>query len=161
MREEGIVVESCGDRAKIKVERSSACGHCSARSLCRPFGETHNLMEVANPAAASEGQRVVVAVEPARLMKNSLVVYGIPMVALIAGAALGAQISRIRVGEDATDIGAIAGAATFLGLALIAVRLFDRAASRKVENLPRIVEVLREQTTEVGGNGPHTDPEAQ
>ena len=155
MREEGVVVESCGDRARIRVERGSACGHCSARALCRPFGETYNVMEVANPAGASKGQRVVVAVEPDRLVKNSLVVYGIPMAALIAGAALGAHIARAWVREEATDVGAIAGAAILLGLALAAVRALDRVASRKVENLPKIVGVLREQTAEVGGDGPH------
>jgi sigma-E factor negative regulatory protein RseC len=155
MREEGVVVESCGDRARIRVEQSSACGHCSARALCRPFGETYNVMEVANPAGASKGQRVVVAVEPDRLVKNSLVVYGIPMTALIAGAALGARVARAWVGEEATDVGAIAGAAILLGLALAAVRALDRAASRKVENLPKIVEVLGEQTAEVGGDGAH------
>jgi sigma-E factor negative regulatory protein RseC len=112
-------------------------------------------MEVANPAGASKGQRVVVAVEPDRLVKNSLVVYGIPMAALIAGAALGAQIARAWVRVEATDVGAIAGAAILLGLALAAVRALDRVASRKVENLPKIVGVLREQTAEVGGDGPH------
>jgi len=153
VREEGIVVESCGDRAKIKVQRSSACGRCSARALCRPFGETYNLMEVANPPGASEGQRVVVAVEPARLVKNSLVLYGIPMAALIAGAAVGARISRIRFGEDATDLGAIAGAAAFLALALIAIRAIDRAAARKVGTLPTVVEIVEQQAAEVGGDG--------
>lgn len=152
MREDGVVVESCGGRARIRVERSSACKHCSAKALCRPFGETHNVMEVANPAGASKGQRVVVVVEPARLVKNSLVVYGIPMVALVAGATVGAHISRVWVREDAADIGAIAGAAMFLGLALILIRALDRVAGRKVDSLPRIVEVVREQATEVGGD---------
>lgn len=155
MREEGIVVESCGDRARIRVERSSACGRCSARALCHPFGETYNMMEVANTVGACKGQRVVVAVEPDRLVKNSLVVYGIPLAALIAGATLGAQIASTSGGGDTTDIGAIIGAAISLGLALVAVHAVDRAASRKVGSLPRIVGVLREQAAEVGGDGAH------
>jgi sigma-E factor negative regulatory protein RseC len=153
VREEGIVLECCGDRAKIKVERSSACGHCSARALCHPFGEMHGLMEVANPVRASEGQRVVVVLEPTRLVKNSLVVYGIPLAALIAGAAVGAQIPRLWVGDDATDIGAIAGAATFLGLALIIIRAIDRGAAKKVETLPTIVAIAEQQAREVGADG--------
>jgi len=153
VREEGVVVESSGDRARIRVERSSACKHCSAKVLCRPFGETHNVMEVANPAGASKGQRVVVAVEPDRLVKNSLVVYGIPIAALIAGAALGSRIALAAGGEEAADVGAIAGAAVFLGLAVILMRALDRIAGRKVDTLPRIVEVVREHEAEVGGDG--------
>ena len=153
MREEGVVVESSGDRARISVERSSACKKCSAKALCRPFGETHNVMEVANPAGAAKGQRVVVAVEPDRLVKNSLVVYGIPIAALIAGAALGSQIARGARGDEAADVGAIAGAAVFLGLAVILMRALDRIAGRKVESLPRIVEVVREHEAGVGGVG--------
>ena len=153
MREEGIVVESCGDRARIRVERSSECKHCSARAMCRPFGENYNVMEVANPAGASKGQRVVVAVDPARLVKNSLVVYGIPLTAFITGAAVGASIGRVWAREGAGDVGAIVGGAIFLGLALIVMRALDRAASRNVESLPRIIEVVEEQAAEVGGDG--------
>ena len=161
MREEGVVVEACGDRARIRVERSSACNHCSARTLCRPFGEAYNVMEVANPAAATKGQRVVVAVEPARLMKNSLVVYGIPIVALIAGASLGGYVWRLR---DETDVGALIGAAVFLGLALVVMRVLDRVAARKVENLPRIIEVLEEQKEQDSAGGhdaSHNNPGRQ
>ena len=153
MREEGVVVESRGDRARIRVERSSACKNCSAKVLCRPFGETHNVMEVANPEGAAKGQHVVVAVEPARLVKSSLLVYGIPIAALIAGAAVGSQIARAAPGDEAADVGAIAGAAVFLGLAVILMRALDRIAGRKVESLPRIVEVVREHEAGVGGVG--------
>jgi sigma-E factor negative regulatory protein RseC len=110
-------------------------------------------MEVANPAGASKGQRVVVAVEPDRLVKSSLLVYGIPIAALIAGAALGSQIARAAPGDEAADVGAIAGAAVFLGLALILMRALDRIVGRKVDSLPRIVEVVREDEVEIGGDG--------
>jgi sigma-E factor negative regulatory protein RseC len=110
-------------------------------------------MEVANTLGASAGQRVVVTVDPARLVKNSLVVYGIPLAALIAGAALGAQISQVWVGQDATEIGAIAGAAILLGLALIVMRAIDRTAAKKVEPLPTIVEIVEQQPAEAGRDG--------
>ena len=142
MREEGTVVESYGDRAKIRVERSSACRHCSARALCRPFGETSNVMTVGNPPGASVGQRVVVAIEPVRLVKSSLMVYGIPVAAFIIGAAVGGHIGRVRAGDVGTDIGAIVGAAMLLALALMGVRVLDRTAARDVEGLPQIVEIL-------------------
>jgi sigma-E factor negative regulatory protein RseC len=144
VREEGIVVESHDDRARIRVERGSACGHCSAKALCRPFGETFSQIEVANPIGAAQGQRVVVAIEPARLVRNSLFLYGMPAAALVVGAIAGSYLAGILFEKDGADVGAIIGAAVFLGLALVVTRALDRAAARKVEGLPRIVEILED-----------------
>ena len=82
---------------------------------------------------------------PAQLVKNSLVVYGVPMVALIAGAAVGAYFGRVWAEEKGTDVGAIIGAAVFLGLAVIVMRVLDRAAAGKVQSLPRVIEILEEK----------------
>lgn len=142
MHEEGTVVESHGDRARIQVERGSACKHCSAKALCRPFGETSSLLEVANPVGAAQGQRVVVAIEPARLVKNSLLLYGMPAAALVAGAISGSYLAGILFEKDRADVFAIIGAVILLGLALVVTRVLDRAAARKVEGLPRIVAIL-------------------
>ena len=144
MREKGIVVESCGDRARIRVERGSTCRHCSAKALCRPFGETFSLLEVADPIGTAQGQRVIVAIEPARLVKNSVVLYGMPAAALVVGAISGTYIGRVLFEKDVSDAGAIIGAAIFLGLALVATRLLDRAAARRVEIMPTVVEILEE-----------------
>ncbi len=142
VREEGIVVESCGDRARIRVERGSACKHCSARALCRPFGETFSRLEAANLIGAAQGQRVIVAIEPTRLVKNSLLLYGIPVAALIVGAISGSYIGRVWIEGNGTDIGAIIGAGLFLVLALVVTHALDRIAARNVESLPKIVEVV-------------------
>jgi len=142
VQEEGTVVESHGDRAKIRVERGSVCKHCSAKALCRPFGETFSLLEVANPVGAGQGQRVVVAIEPARLVKNSLLLYGMPAAALVVGAISGSYLAGILFGKDRADVFAIIGAVILLGLALVVTRVLDRAAARKVESLPRIVAIL-------------------
>ena len=142
MREEGIVVESHGDRAKIRVERGSACKHCSAKALCRPFGETFSVLEVANSVGAAPGQRVAVTIEPARLVKNSILLYGIPAVALIVGAISGSYVWGVWTEGNGTDIGAMIGAAVFLGLALIVTHVLDRIAARKPESLPVIVEIV-------------------
>lgn len=142
MHEEGTVVESHGHRARIQVERGSACKHCSAKALCRPFGETSSLLEVANPVGAAQGQRVVVAIEPARLVKNSLLLYGMPAAALVAGAISGSYLAGILFEKDRADVFAIIGAVILLGLALVVTRVLDRAAARKVEGLPRIVAIL-------------------
>ncbi len=144
MREEGIVVESHGDRATVRVERSAACKHCSARALCRPFGDTANIMMVANTCGASAGQRVAVAIEPGRLVKNSLVLYGIPILSVVAGVVAGAYIGRALIGTAGMDIGAIIGAGVCLGMALIVIHVLDRTAARSTGILPQVVEILEQ-----------------
>jgi sigma-E factor negative regulatory protein RseC len=100
------------------------------------------MMTVLNTRGASPGQRVLVAIEPARLVKHSLVLYGIPVLALVAGAVAGAHIGGARIGIAATDIGAIIGAGACLAIALIALYVLDRKAARDPANLPHIVEIL-------------------
>jgi len=144
VREEGVVVESHGDRATVRVEVSAACAHCSARALCRPFGDTANVMTVANTCGASAGQRVAVAIEPVRLVKNSLLLYGVPFLAVVAGAVAGAYIGRVWMGTGAMDIGAIVGAGVCLAMAVIVIYMLDRRAARDGRSLPRIVEVIEQ-----------------
>jgi sigma-E factor negative regulatory protein RseC len=111
-------------------------------ALCRPFGETFSRLEAANLIGAAQGQRVIVAIEPTRLVKNSLLLYGIPVAALIVGAISGSYIGRVWIEGNGADIGAIIGAGLFLVLAFVVTHALDRTAARNVESLPKIVEIV-------------------
>jgi len=152
MQEVGVVVESSGGRAKIRVERTTSCRHCCAKVACQPFGEgPARLLEVVNRLGAAPGQQVVVEIEAARLVKSSLIVYGIPLVAFILGTALGTRIGHTFGGEKAANIGAIVGAAICLGLSFVIIRIADRIAARHEETLPRIVEIVETSGQEPEG----------
>ena len=140
IEEEGIVAEIEGNIAKVAVLKKSACEQCSAAGVCHPGDQEY--LEAANPLNAVKGQKVKVAIAPQVYLKASLILYGIPMVALIAGAIIAKNIAVRYVGEEQSDLWAfIAGmACTFISF------LFIRSYNKKVEKTqkykPVIVEIL-------------------
>jgi sigma-E factor negative regulatory protein RseC len=140
IEEEGIVAEIEGSIAKVAVLKKSACEQCSAAGVCHPGDREY--LEATNPLNAVKGQKVKVAIAPQLYLKASFILYGIPMVALVAGAIIAKNIASGYVGEEQSDLWAfIAGmACTFVSF------LFIRSYNKKVEKTqkykPVIVEIL-------------------
>jgi len=98
LHEEGIVVAlvpaSTGApaRAQIRLQASEHCEGCAAKSLCRPQGEDRRLMDVLDPVGVAVGDRVRVAVPGGQILGLSMLVYGLPLVMLLAGVFLGFKL---------------------------------------------------------------------
>ena len=101
IEEEGIVAEIEGNIAKVAVLKKSACEQCSAAGVCHPGDQEY--LEAANPLNALKGQKVKVAIAPQMYLKASLILYGIPMVALIAGAIISKNMAVRYVAEEQSD----------------------------------------------------------
>lgn len=115
LEETASVVSLEGDRAKVVLVRSDACGACAAKDMCHPSsGETMEMV-VLNSAGAAPGDRVIVALPPGELLKASASAYLMPAVAAVVGGAIGWS----RTG---TDPGAIVG--SVIGLAAATIYLF-------------------------------------
>ena len=97
IEEEGVVAEIDGNIAKVAVMKKSACEQCAAAGVCHPGDQEY--LEASNPLGAVKGQKVKVVIAPQVYLKASIILYGIPMVALIAGAILGKNIAARYVGE--------------------------------------------------------------
>jgi sigma-E factor negative regulatory protein RseC len=140
IEEEGVVAEIEGNIAKVAVLKKSACEQCSASGVCHPGDQDY--LEAVNPLNAMKGQKVKVVIAPQMYLKASIILYGIPMAAFIAGAIIAKNIAAQYVGEDTSDLWAfIAGTAcTFVSF------LFIRAYNKKIEKTqkykPVIVEIL-------------------
>ena len=66
IEENGIVLENLDNEeiAKILVEKSSACGNCSAKSFCHPFGEKSEvIVNAVNNIGAKKGDKVRVVIK--------------------------------------------------------------------------------------------------
>ncbi len=140
IEEEGIVAEIDGNVAKVAVMKKSACEQCAAAGVCHPGDQEY--LEASNPLGAVKGQKVKVVIAPQMYLKASIILYGIPMVALIAGAIMGKNIAVRYAGEENSDLWAF-----IAGMACTAVSfLFIRAYNKKVEKTqkykPVIVEIL-------------------
>ncbi len=143
MEEIGVVMSVEGVNARVAVTKKSMCEHCTA-GVCRMTEEGAEI-EALNAARARVGQRVRVVLKAYSYLKGSLVLYGLPAVALIAGAVAGKEyFSRFFGGMDPEGVAAFF-AFGFFALSLLFVRLWSARAGKKVQYKPVIEEILGEE----------------
>jgi sigma-E factor negative regulatory protein RseC len=91
IEETGVIVEKNDLYAKIQVERKEACKGCAAKSVCHPFDESENLVEIfaKNSVNAQIGDKVKVAIPEITFLKASFITYLIPVIFLFVGSFVG------------------------------------------------------------------------
>ena len=132
--EEGIVIETNGNLAKVQASRHGDCKNCGA---CP--GDQAMVVEVINDIGARKGQFVAFEVKEENLLKSSLVLFVLPLAAAAAGAALGNLLSA-GLGLSGS-IPAIIGVLLLFGLSLVYVRHYDRKANAK-KDYPVIKKII-------------------
>jgi sigma-E factor negative regulatory protein RseC len=143
VEEVGVIMNVEGMVATVSVQKKSACEGCTLHS-CKP-GEGAMLIEALNPVEARVGQKVRVVMKPYTYLKGSIIVYGIPAFALIAGAVIGKELfaSHFRT-IDPDILSAVFGfgacASSFL-----AVKLWSGRTGKKDELKPVIEEILENE----------------
>ena len=134
IEEQATVVEVCPDRARVQTLRSGSCGSCKAKGGCSGLGGGREArVWVADPLGVAVGDRVVIAVPGATVVRASLFLYLVPVLALLAGAVLGNRLAP-DLGLH-PDLGAA-------GLGVLAMTLafgVARFAGRQAGDGPRIV----------------------
>jgi sigma-E factor negative regulatory protein RseC len=128
----------------VKTIRSSACESCSSRHACHA-GDSGKAMEVEaiNTADARIGDRVVLNIKTASLLKATFLLYVFPILAMIAGAVLG-QTLAVRRDLDPSGLSALCGF-LFFGLAFIVIRITGRRLSQNDSYRPEIIKVRGHQ----------------
>lgn len=140
IEETGTVKRVEGIMAFVDVPRKSACEGCTA-GTCKPE-EKFMELEALNQAGAAVGQRVRVAVKSSVYMKGSMVVYGLPALALVVGAVVGKELmAKVFTTMDPDILSAVFGFGA-MAVSFVAVKLWSNAAGRKVESKPVIEEIL-------------------
>jgi len=140
MEEVGVVKSIDGITAKVIVERKSACDKCK-EGICH-VSDGGAIIEALNIANAKEGQRVKVVFRSYTYLKGTILIYGLPALALIIGAVLGKEfLPRIFSGVDPDMLSAVGGFGLFI-LTFIAARLFSLRMEKKTEYKPVVEEIL-------------------
>jgi len=118
----------------VETRRSGSCESCKARGGCSGLGGGREArVWVTDPLGVAEGERVVVAVPGELVVQASLLLYLVPVLALLAGAVLG---NRLAPGFGLNpDLGAAVLGVVAMALAFGAARLLGRRAGPG----PRIV----------------------
>jgi sigma-E factor negative regulatory protein RseC len=100
-------------------------------------------VEAINTADARIGDRVVLNIKTASLLKATFLLYVFPILAMIAGAVLG-QTLAVRRDLDPSGLSALCGF-LFFGLAFIVIRITGRRLSQNDSYRPEIIKVRGHQ----------------
>ncbi|TAL26018.1 MAG: hypothetical protein EPN94_04165 [Nitrospirae bacterium] len=140
MEEIGTVKSVQGMFARVSVPKKSVCEGCTA-GVCKPDEQAMEI-EALNKAKAKVGQKVRVVVKTYTYLKGSILVYGIPAIALVAGAVLGKEFFSGSFKDiDPDIISAIFGFGAF-ALAFLGIKIWSLSAEKKTGSSPVVEEIL-------------------
>lgn len=140
MEEIGIVKSTEGVIAKVIIERKSICDQCTVGTCKVTEGGAE--IDALNSARARIGQKVRVVIRPYTYLKGSMIVYGIPALALIIGAISGKEFfSHYFKGIDPDIVSAISGFGAFI-ISFIPIKLWSSRMEKRTDIKPVIEEIL-------------------
>ena len=140
MEETGIVRSVSGVMATVFVEKKSVCDQCQAGC---PMTESGAEIEAINQAKAKVGEKVRVVMKPYTYLKGSVLVYGVPALALVIGAVAGKEfLGRFLPHIDPDTSSAIFGFGAFI-LSFAFIKYWISKAEKKTEYKPVIEEILK------------------
>lgn len=76
-------------RVVLRVDPGDRCEGCGARALCHAAADDRREIEAEDPLGCVAGERVQVAVTGGEILRMSLLVYGVPLLLMLAGVLLG------------------------------------------------------------------------
>jgi sigma-E factor negative regulatory protein RseC len=138
-----VAVEgTSGEYVWVETQRQSTCGGCAANQACgtatlaKVLGKRRTRVRALNQSGAQLGERVIVGIDEAALIRGSLAVYAMPLLALLAGGIVGALLSeRLQVAGESLTLG--------LGIAgLVAGLLWLKGFARRIRDDSRYQPVV-------------------
>ncbi len=138
--EEGIIEKISHSNAVVRIQRSSACSHCESRDSCQVIEGKIMLIEVANDLQAKVNDHVEISMPTGSLFKLSLLVYFIPILALVVGACAGAEWAQ-SFNMQPTMASIICGAFA-MGIAFCVLKWLDLHAQAMGKYQPRMTRIL-------------------
>jgi positive regulator of sigma E activity len=132
MRENGKVIRTKNDRAEVEVAAKGECEHCTAAGICNWTGTSLRKVLAVNKVGAGAGDFVELETEEGTGAKSNLLVFGIPVLLMLAGVLIGGLILR----KDAWS-GILAGVGLAVGFGI--VKAIDISVNRSGRSLPVIV----------------------
>ena len=138
--EQGTIEQAEQNRAQVRIERSASCSQCESRGSCQTVGSKSMVIDVSNSLHAKVGDRVEIGVPTHSFLKFSLMVYLLPVMALIIGAILGEAWGPSLGLESSLSAVLVGGLA--MGLTFTILRRFDRSAREKKDYQPVMTRII-------------------
>ncbi len=146
IEEKALVISSDSGIARVRAQRNTACGGCSLNKGCgvsvldRYMGDRGATMEVIDPVAARPGDEVVIGIREDALVKGSIALYIVPLLAMILAAIAGSAVVAPWLNVSAEGASILFGALGLVaGLGWTAV--FSRRIQRDTDYQPVILRV--------------------
>ena len=140
--EEGMVKRTMGTKAWVVTIRSEMCEACASQGACKVLGGGKEMeVEAINTAQAKPGDQVLLTLGDQSLIKLSFLVYMFPILALIAGAALGQKVASLM--GLASELGSFGLGAILFGLAFLIVRKKDKKLEQTGATIPRVERIIK------------------
>jgi len=142
IEESAQVIATEGDFVWVETQRQSTCGGCAANQACgtatlaKVLGRRRTRVRALNHDGAQVGDTVIIGLDETALIRGSLAVYAMPLLALFAGGLIGAWLSeRWALEGEALTLG--------LGIAgLIGGLLWLKGFSRRIRDDSRYQPVV-------------------
>lgn len=143
IEESGVVVAVDGAHARVARDGDGGCGSCGSGQGCglslwaRFFGRRQNEFTVRNPKGARVGDRVLVGIPEQALVRGALLVYLLPLVAMLSAGVVAQELQGEAVSEMAVWMAAAVGLGAGLWFASVVAHRWRRD--------PRYVPVVLER----------------
>lgn len=127
MAEVGQVIENKGSLVVVRLERQDACSKCGACSAGMDSKEMR--LEATNACGAKIGDLVNITLEQSNFLKAVVIMYTIPLIALLVGLGTGYLLLK-------TEVAALVVGFIFLAIAFLLIRKnehhFNKAGYRPI-----------------------------
>lgn len=138
MIEEGIIVETYKQIAKVRFNKSIACVHCKVG--CIESGGSM-IAEAQNPLGAKVGDNVRLELNSKLALRVILIVLGFPLLMLVLGVIVTNLLISTIYGIESQII-SITGGILLLILAFIPVKIYERHVKNSGHCSLTIVEII-------------------
>ena len=131
----GTIVSHDGDYALVSMDETG-CGRCHEQGGCggnnigKMFCNAPRTFRVLNPGRSAIGDRVSIVIADGVVQRSAALAYGLPLLALFAGALLGSAL--------AGELGAILGSISGLSCAWLGLRYAQTRNSSDKRTQPHI-----------------------
>lgn len=135
----GTVKKIANEQATVSIERQDMCGSCHA---CEVVGEVKKCEILCkNTCGAKVGDQVEISLKEESFLKATMIIYGLPLVGLILGIALGWGVSQ-SFNLVYTELSMILGGLLLLTLTYKVIRRKDKM-QKYTSYLPQIKKIIK------------------
>ena len=138
--EKGEVIRVHDHTAVVRTVRTEACKGCASRKSCHSAAGEDMEVEAINTIGARAGDRIVLSIKTASLLKATFLLYIFPIIPLLAGAVTGNWLAQ-RYGYDPSVASAAGGFLLFF-LSVFFVRIRGNRLAETAAYKPRIIRIL-------------------